>query len=59
MKSKVFGQQRDAGDIPWRFILWTAGRVLFQSKGPTTAEAWCWDKEIHNQGIRRSNRSAE
>ena len=61
MKMKVFKLHRDAGDIPCSITLRSAGRVSFQSAGPTTAKARFWDRDVHvwDQGTRRSQRSAE
>jgi len=59
MKIKVFRQWRDAGDIPWRIILHTAGGVSYQSEVPTAAKAWCWLDKEDKMGTRRSNWSAE
>ena len=59
MKRKVFKLSRDADDIPSSITLQSAGGVSFQSAGPTTANAWFWDRDVRDQGTRRSQRSAE
>ena len=35
------------------------GGTMFPSELPATAKARCWDKEVHDQGTRRSSQSAE
>src|SRR6218665_2620440 len=59
VKRKVFKLRRDADDIPCSITLRSAGGVSFQSAGPTTPKARFWDREVWNQGTRRSQRSAE
>src|SRR6218665_2649898 len=60
VKIKVFKLRRDADDIPCNMItLRSAGGESFHSAGPTTAKARFWDREVRDQGIRRSHRSAE
>jgi len=59
MKRKVFKLRRDADDIPRSIKLRSAGGVPFQSAGPTTANARFWNREVQDQGTRRSLRSAE
>src|SRR6218665_1966866 len=59
VKIKVFKLRRDADDIPCNITLRSAGGESFHSAGPTTAKARFWDREVWNQGIRRSQRSAE
>src|SRR6218665_3619069 len=59
VKIKVFKLQRDADDIPCNITLRSAGGEAFHSAGPTTAKARFWDREVRDQGIRRSQRSAE
>src|SRR6218665_1560650 len=56
---KVFRLRRDADDIPCNITLRSAGGESFHSAGPTTAKARLWDREVRDQGIRRSQRSAE
>src|SRR6218665_1259016 len=58
-KIKVFKLRRDADDIPCNITLRSAGGESFHSAGPTTAKARFWDREVRDQGIRRSQRSAE
>src|SRR6218665_3538899 len=58
VKIKVFKLRRDADDIPCNITLRSAGES-FHSAGPTTAKARFWDREVRDQGIRRSQRSAE
>ena len=41
-----FRLRKDAGDIPYSITLRSAGEVLFQSAGPTTAKARFWDREV-------------
>src|SRR6218665_1986715 len=59
VKIKVFKLRRDADDIPCNITLRSAGGESFHSAGPTTAMALFWDREVRDQGIRRSQRSAE
>src|SRR6218665_346851 len=59
VKIKVFKLRRDADDIPCNITLRSAGGESFHSAGPTTAKARFWDREVRDQGIRRSQRSAE
>src|SRR6218665_469211 len=59
VKIKVFKLGRDADDIPCNITLRSAGGETFHSAGPTTAKAQFWDREVRDQGIRRSQRSAE
>src|SRR6218665_3270122 len=59
VKIKVFKLRRDADDIPCNITLRSAGGESFHSAGPTTAKAQFWDSEVRDQGIRRSQRSAE
>src|SRR6218665_393062 len=59
VKRKVFKLRRDADDILCSITLRRAGGVSFQSAGPTTANARFWDREVWDQGTRRSQRSAE
>ena len=61
VKIKVLKLRRDADDILCRpnITLRSAGGESFQSAGPTTAKARFWDSEVRDQGIRRSQRSAE
>ena len=59
VKIKVFKLRRDADDIPCNITLRSAGGESFHSVGPTTAKARFWDREVRDQGIRRSQRSAE
>src|SRR6218665_2130962 len=59
VKIKVFKQRRDADDNPCNITLRSAGGESFHSAGPTTATARFWDREVRDQGIRRSQRSAE
>src|SRR6218665_1180266 len=59
MKRKVLKLGGDAGDIPCSTTLRSAGGVSFQSVGPTTAKTRFWDREVRDQGSRRSQRSAE
>ena len=59
VKRKVFKLHRGADDIPCSIKLRSAGGVSFQSAGPTTAKARFWDRELRDQGTRRSQRSAE
>ena len=59
VKIKVFKLRRDADDIPCNIALRSAGGESFHSAGPTTAKARFWDREVRDQGIRRSQRSAE
>src|SRR6218665_214825 len=59
VKIKVFKLRRDAEDIPCNITLRSAGGESFHSAGPTTAKARFWDREVRDQGIRRSQRSAE
>ena len=40
-------------------VLQTTWGWSFDSKGPTTANARCWDKEVRDRGIRRLRCSAE
>ena len=55
VKIKVFKLRRDADDIPCNITLRSAGGESFHSAGPTTAK----DREVRDQGIRRSQRSTE
>src|SRR6218665_3371929 len=50
VKIKVFKLRRDADDIPCNITLRSAGGESF---------ARFWDREVRDQGIRRSQRSAE
>src|SRR6218665_379316 len=61
VKIKVFKLHvwRDADDIPCNITLRSAGGESSHSAGPTTAKARFWDREVRDQGIRRSQRSAE
>src|SRR6218665_1664749 len=59
VKIKVFKLRRDAGDIPCNITLRSAGGESFHSAGPTTEKARFWDREVWDQGISRSQRSAE
>src|SRR6218665_1585441 len=59
LKIKVFKLRRDADDIPCNITLRSAGGESFHSAGPTTAKARFWDREVRDQGMRRSQRSAE
>src|SRR6218665_1149498 len=59
VKIKVLKLRRDADDIPCSITLRSAGGVSFQSVGPTTAKARFWDREVRDQGTRRSQQSAE
>src|SRR6218665_2345396 len=59
VKIKVFKLRRDADDIPCNITLRSAGGESFHSAGPTTAKARFWDGEVRDQGLRRSQRSAE
>src|SRR6218665_1123829 len=59
VKTKVFKPRRDADDIPCNITLRSAGGESFHSAGPTTAKARLRDREVRDQGIRRSQRSAE
>src|SRR6218665_1129844 len=59
VKIKVFKLRRDADDIPCNITLRSAGGESIHSAGPTTAKARFWDREVRDQGIRRSQRSAE
>src|SRR6218665_1964719 len=59
VKIKVFKLQRDADDISCNITLGNAGGESFHSAGPTTAKARFWDREVRDQGIIRSQRSAE
>src|SRR6218665_947655 len=59
VKIKVFKLRRDADDIPCNIILRSAGGESFHSAGPTTAKVRFWDREVRDQGIRRSQRTVE
>src|SRR6218665_195852 len=59
VKIKVFKLRRGADDIPCNITLRSAGGESFHSAGPTTAKARFWDTDVRDQGIRRSQRSAE
>jgi len=59
VKRKVFKLRRVTGDIPCSITLQSAGRVSFQSAGPTTAKARFWDRDVWDQGTRWSQRSTE
>src|SRR6218665_2989447 len=59
VKIKVFKLRRDADDIPCNITLRSAGGESFHSAGPTTAKARFLDREVRDQDIRRSQRSAE
>ena len=59
VKIKVCKLRRDADDIPCNITLRSAGGESFHSAGPTTAKARFWNREVRDQGIRRSQRSAE
>src|SRR6218665_581037 len=59
VKINVFKLRRDADDIPCNITLRSAGGESFHSAGPTTAKARFWDREVPDQGIRRSQRSEE
>src|SRR6218665_3954022 len=59
VKIKDFKLRRDADDIPCNITLRSAGGESFHSAGPTTAKARFWDREVRDQGIRRSQRSAD
>src|SRR6218665_448707 len=59
VKIKGFKLRRDADDIPCNITLRSAGGESFHSAGPPTAKARFWDREVRDQGIRRSQRSAE
>src|SRR6218665_4384 len=56
-RKEVFKLRMDAGDIPCSITLRRAGGVLFQSTEPTTAKAQFRDREVQDQGTRRSQRS--
>src|SRR6218665_1783915 len=59
VKIKVFKLRRDADDIPCNITLRSAGGESFHSARPTTAKARFWEREVRDQGTRRSQRSAE
>ena len=59
VRIKFFKLRRDADDIPCNITLRSAGGESFHSAEPTTAKARFWDREVRDQGIRRSQRSAE
>src|SRR6218665_701707 len=59
VKIKVFNLRRDADDIPCNITLRSAGGESFHSAGPTTAKVRFWDREVRDQGIKTSQRSAE
>ena len=58
-ENKSLQTTRDADDIPCNITFRSAGGESFQSAGPTTAKARFWDREVRDQGIRRSQRSTE
>jgi len=55
---EVFKLRRDAADFLCSITLRSAGGVSLQSAGPTTAKARFWNREVRDQGTRRSQRSA-
>ena len=59
VKIKVLKLRRDADDIPCNITLQSAGGESFHSAGSTTAKARLWGRDVRDQCIRRSQRSAE
>ena len=58
VKRKFFKLRRNAGNIPCSITYRRAVGVSFQSVGPATAKARFCDREVRDQGTRRSQRSA-